>query len=135
MRRIVIPESSDTFQRQRRLGLPIRTVEAQTSWQPRLTRYNKFTLVRGPIIIEELLKVDRFAHLSDLFPNEKTAADLDLGADVGYRRNLPTHVHHQGVYGTRKQGTYRRWTGIQVQSSSLSNSLPCFSTNNLSIYW
>jgi len=47
----------------------------------------------APIIIEKRLEVDEYARLSVLRPKQMTAPHLDLGANLGCRRNVSTHEH------------------------------------------
>ena len=52
-------------------------------------------------------------------------------SDVG---ETPLHMHtHQQLFVVRKQGTYRRWAGVQDWLSRVCNSSFSFSINNLSV--
>jgi hypothetical protein len=61
LQRIVILESSYASQRQR----PLRHSFSHewTGWRSRLTQYRELVRFGGPIVIEKVLKVDRFPSL------------------------------------------------------------------------
>ena len=68
-------------------------------------------LCGAPIIIEKRLEVDGFARLSVLRPKQMTAPHLDLGANLGYRRNVSTHEHSSVSVCSEKERVVRALGG------------------------
>ena len=66
----------------------------RAGWWSQLTWYRELALGRSPVLIENPLKVGRFARLSVLRPKCMTAFYFDLDAHLGCRRNSSTHAYH-----------------------------------------
>jgi hypothetical protein len=68
--------------------------DMRTGCGPQRTLYRKFVGSGGPIIIEEILKIDLLVTLFLLCPQYVTALHLDLQAHLGCRSNVPTYAHN-----------------------------------------
>jgi hypothetical protein len=107
----------------------------RTGCGPRRTLHREFVGFGGPIVIEEILKIDVLVTLSLLRPQQVTALDLDLQAHLGCRSNISAYAQNLASLRSEDQGAYRRWAGAQVRLSSLCNSLSSSPTNSLGVYF
>lgn len=62
-------DNNDAYQRQRPLRF---SIDEWTCWEPQLTQYGELVHLGGPVIIENLLRVDHFATLFRLRPRPTT---------------------------------------------------------------